>query len=87
MRHEGLQSEAVTGRSSAKKVFLKISKDSQENTCGQSLAFNKVSDLRSATLFKKRLWHRCFPVTFSKILRTYFFIEHLRWLLFYCLSV
>ena len=28
--------------------------------------------LRSATLFKKRLWHRCFPVNFAKFLRTPF---------------
>ena len=36
----------------------------------QSLFFNKVSGLRPATLFKKRLWHRCFPVNFVKFLRT-----------------
>ena len=35
----------------------------------------------SATLSKKRLWRRCFPVNFSKSLRTPFLIEHLRWLL------
>ena len=29
----------------------------------------------------KRLWHRCFPVNFSKFLRKTFFTEHLRWLL------
>ena len=29
-------------------------------------------DLRPATLLKKRLWHRCFPVNFSKILKTPF---------------
>ena len=33
------------------------------------------------TLFKKRLWHSCFPVNFTKFLRTPFLIEHLRWLL------
>ena len=37
--------------------------------------------LRPATLLKKRLWHRCFPVNFVKFLRTPFFIEHLCWLL------
>ena len=26
----------------------------------QGLFFNKVADLRPATLLKKRLWHRCF---------------------------
>ena len=36
---------------------------------------------RPATLFKKRLWHRCFPVNFAKFLRTPFFTEHLRCLL------
>ena len=37
--------------------------------------------LRPATLLKKWLWHRCFPVNFANFLRTYFFIEHLRWVL------
>ena len=39
----------------------------------QSLLFNKVSGLRSATLFKKRLWYGCFPVNFANFLRTPFF--------------
>ena len=38
----------------------------------QSLFFNKVAGLRPATLSKKRLWHRCFPVNFAKFLRTPF---------------
>ena len=33
-----------------------------------------------ATLFKKRLWHRYFPVNFSGFLRTPIFIEDLWWL-------
>ena len=37
--------------------------------------------LRPATLLKKRLWYRCFPVSFTKFLRTPFFTEHLCWLL------
>ena len=32
-------------------------------------------------LWKKRLWHRCFPVNFAKFLRKAFFTEHFRWLL------
>ena len=36
------------------------------------LFFNKVVDLRPLTLFKKRLWHLCFPVNFAKFLRTPF---------------
>ena len=38
----------------------------------QSLFFNKVAGLNPATLLKKRLWHRCFPVNFAKFLRTPF---------------
>ena len=30
---------------------------------------------------KKRLQHRCFPVKFVKLLRTFIFTEYLRWLL------
>ena len=32
----------------------------------QSLFFNKVAGLRPATLFKKRFWYRCFPISFAK---------------------
>ena len=38
---------------------------------------------RPATLLKRRLWYRCFPVNFVKFLRTPFFREHLWWLLLY----
>ena len=34
--------------------------------------FNKVAGLRPATLLKKSLWHRCFPVNFVKFLRNLF---------------
>ena len=44
----------------------------------QSFFFNKVAGLRLATLFKKRFWHKCFPVDFAKFLRISFFIEHPR---------
>ena len=37
--------------------------------------------LMPAILFKKRHWHRCFPVNFVKFLKTPFYIEHLWWLL------
>ena len=42
----------------------------------QSLFSNEVAGLRSATLLKKRLWHSCFPVNFTKFLKTPF-SEHL----------
>ena len=47
----------------------------------QSLLFNKAADLRTVTLLKKRFWYRCFPVNFSKFLKTLSIAEHLRWLL------
>ena len=43
--------------------------------------FNKAADLKVCNFIKKRLQHRCFPVTFAKLLWTPFFTEHLRWLL------
>ena len=61
-----------------KKCVLKnFAKFTLKHLC-QSLFF---AGLRSATLLKKRLWHRCFSVKFVKFLRTPFFIEHLWWLL------
>ena len=50
-------------------------------TCAKVSFFNKVASLRPATLSKKRLWHRCFPVNLAKFLRAPFVTEHLRWLL------
>ena len=47
-----------------KKVFLKISQNSQENTCAR------------VSFLIKRLWNRCFPVDFAIFLRTSIFIEH-----------
>ena len=44
----------------------------------QSLFCNEVARLRPATLLKKRLWHRCFPVNFAKFLSAPFFTEHFR---------
>ena len=37
--------------------------------------------LKPATLFKKRIWRRCFPASFVKFLRTSFYIKQLCWLL------
>ena len=49
-----------------------------------SEAFAKGCSVKKAppaTLLKKRLWHRCFPMNFAKFLRTSFFTEHFWWLL------
>ena len=48
--------------------FIKLT----EKYLCRSLFFNKVADLSPATLLKKRLWHRCFPINFAKFLRTLF---------------
>ena len=50
-------------RCSVKKVFLKISQVSQENTC-VGVSFNKFCNL-----IKKRLQHRCFTVKSEKFLK------------------
>ena len=47
----------VYSRWSVKKVFLKISQNSQENTCA------------SVSFLRKRVWHRWFPVNFAISLR------------------
>ena len=61
-----------------KGVFRNFAKFTGKHLC-QSLFFNKAAG--PATLLKKRLWHRCFPVNFAKFLRIPFLTEHLWWLL------
>ena len=55
-------------------VLRNFAKFTEKHLC-QSLSFNKVAGLRPATLLKKRLWHKCFPVSFAKLPRTPFFTE------------
>ena len=58
-----------------KSVLRNFEKFTGKHLC-QSIFFNKVAGLSPrlspATLLKKRLWHRCFPVNFAKFLRTPF---------------
>ena len=54
-----------------KGVLRNLTKLTGKHLC-QTLFFNKVAGLRPATLLKKRLWHRYFPVNFAKFLRTPF---------------
>ena len=65
-------------RSSCPEVFHKkavlrnFAKFTGKYLC-QRLFFNTVAgQARPATLIKKSLWHRCFPVNFAKFLRTPF---------------
>ena len=55
-----------------KSVLRNFAKFTGKHLC-QSFFFNKVPGLRTATLLKKRPWHRCFPVNFAKLLRTPFY--------------
>ena len=60
----GLCAEAATGG-----VLWKICSSkfriTGKHLC-QSLLFNEVAVLRPAKSFRRRLWHRCFPVNFAK---------------------
>ena len=57
-------SEAAAQGCSVKNMFAKFT---GKHLC-QSLFFNKVAGLKPATLLKKRLCHRCFPVDFEEFL-------------------
>ena len=60
-------------RCSVRKGILKIfTKFTGKRLC-QSLFSNEIAGLRSAIILKKRLWHRCFPANFLKLLRTPFY--------------
>ena len=78
--------ENVIYRSSRPEVFCKkgfvrnFTKFIGKHLC-HSLFFNKCCRPRPATLLKKRLKHRCFPMNFVKFLTKPFFTEHLWWLL------
>ena len=54
-----------------KGVLRNFAKFTGKHLC-QSLFFNKVAGLGPATLLKKRLWHRWFPLNLAKSLRTPF---------------
>ena len=71
------ESRSSHRRCSTEKVFLKISQNSQKNTCTRVSFFNKVVGLRPATLLKNRLLHKCFPAIHTQFLRA-IFTEHLR---------
>ena len=51
-----------------KGVLRNFPKFTGKHLC-RSLFLNNVACLGPATLLKKRLWYRCFPVNFAKFLR------------------
>ena len=83
------QFECCSSRSSHLEVFYKISvlknvtKYTEKDLCWSlcwSLFFNKVADLRSATLTKKETPTQFFSCEFCDIFKKTFFREHFRWL-------
>ena len=64
--------------------FPRVRKSESSNS--SKVSISRSSRLRPATLLKKRLCHRCFPVNFVKFLRTPFFTEHLWWLLLHWIN-
>ena len=69
-----------------KGILRNFTKFTGKHLC-QSIFLNKVAGVRPATLLKKRLWHRCFPVSFAKFVRTLFLQDNSGGLLpaiFYC---
>ena len=80
-------SEAVVRKCSIKKGVLRnFTKFSGKYLC-QSLFFGKIAGLRPATLSKKRLWHRYFPVNIANFLRAPFVTDHFWWLLLTTVSI
>ena len=67
------EEEQINSRRMSQKRCLK------QETVTQRCSINKVI----STLFKKRLWYRCFPVNFAKFVGTTFLTEHSRWLLLF----
>ena len=72
--------ETVTRRCSGKKVFLKISLNSLENTYARVSFLNKSYRPKACNFIKKATLVQMFFGEFSEILKTPFFIVHLRWL-------
>ena len=57
--------------SARKAVFKNFAKFRGKRMC-QVVFFNRVAGPEPATLLKKTLWHRCFPVNSAKFLRSPF---------------
>ena len=65
-------------------ILIRFRSSRLELFCWKSILtnFTKFTGKHLACNFiKKRLWHRCFPLSFPKFLGTPFLTEHLWWLL------
>ena len=61
-------------------MFLKISQNSQENTCARASFLIKLQ-AEPCSFIKKEALAQVFSCGFCEIFKNTFFIEHLRWLL------
>ena len=77
---EEVLTEAANGGVLLKVVFLKMSQNSQENTCVRA-SFLWTCRPLAYKCIKKRLWQRCFPVNFATFLRIPFLQNTCGWLL------
>ena len=64
--------EAVAKKFSVKTLFLKISQNSQENTCGRT-SFLKKLQASACNFIEKEGLAQVYPVNFAKILKTFFY--------------
>ena len=67
-----LISEVSTRGVLYEKVLLEISQNQQEKTCARVSFLRKLQISAWNLIKKKNLWHRWFPVNFSRFLRIYF---------------
>ena len=74
-RWEGWLYKSSHRRCSIKKVFLKISQNSQENTCSRVFFLIK---LRASNFIKKETLAQVLSCEFCEIFKNIFFREHLR---------
>ena len=74
-----LQTEAVVRWCSAKKVFIEISQNSQENTCAR-VSFSIKLQASACHFIKKETLAEVFSCEFCKISKNIFFTEHLKFL-------
>ena len=73
-------SEAVTWSCSVKKKLLKISQNSEENSCARASFLIKLR--ASVNFIQKEALAHLLSYEFCEIFMNTFFIEHIRWLLF-----
>ena len=74
----GTVTEAVVRRCSVKVVFLKISQNSQENTCAR-VSFLIKLQASPCNFIKKEILAQVSSCEICEIFKNSFFIEHLRW--------